>query len=588
MMLLFCMFSLRRIVITCALLPALAVAQTKFGGTGKLKGTTKTSTALPTQFTHIYVFSPPLTGQNNTNLLANVMTQSAIDGVTVVVNWNSVETGSPTSGACVGGNSDTQQTDSINYCHTYSWSTVDGTACSSGPPFNPGTGLGQFFCTLNTWGTKKVNPLIFGVTTNPNSATPDYVFGSTWITAVGATSQDVINKLKDSCGSYSGYGSTGSPAIVSAQMDGSGVVTVTMSGSMPFTSGDTIWIKNFDSSPQFNITTQAGTQITSITGLTFKYQAQCSPGCRSATSASTGNIVSSQSSWPIPTEAPYEVAFRAFVAAAIYHFSHSVSVVHPTQVAYMRVGYARGAEALPECVSSWPGFVNQTQSRQNWLDFYADMSSYLMGAGASSTFHMQTALNEAGSPTDVSYGTAEAEISVQYTGGDGRVFGFGSQGAQQSDVNNCAGASSDWCNQFNQFWAGGPSYKNTEFELQQIDCSNPTGGGNSSDGCFQGGFPGKTGDLRTLLPWLTSNHVTIIELYNQDALLAYDPNFCNVSGGTCVNSSPGDWFGSNLSAGTQYSFYTTVGQGATCSGGAGTGTGDCSYATALNAAHGSH
>jgi hypothetical protein len=562
-----------------ALLSALAFPQTKFSGGTKLSGSTVVSSAQRTQYTHIYVFSPPLSGQaNNGNFLSSVMTQGAIDGVTVIVKWGDVETTAPTNGACGGANSDTKQTDSIGYCHTYDWAAVDGTACSL-PGGSTGTGLGQFFCTANTWGAKKVNPLIFGVTTNPNTATPDYVFGSSWATAT-SSSQHVINNLKDACGSYTGYG----PAS-SAVMDNNGKVTASLSGSNPFTTGDTVWLNGFDA--QFNVTGAAGASVTSVTGSTFTYSSACTSGC-SATSVITGNVINAQGSWPISSEAPYKIAFRSFVAAAMYHFSHTGSVVNPIQVAYMRVGYARGAEALPECVSKWPGFVSQAQSKQDWLNFYADTSSYLMGLSASTAFHMQTALNEAGSPVDTSYGTAEAQISVQYIGGDGRVFGFGSQGAQQADVDHCATSTSDWCNQFNQFWLGGPSYQNTEFELQQIDCSNPTGAGTSGDTCFQGGPPGKAGDLRTLLPFLTLNHVTIIELYNQDALLAYDPNFCIISGGTCSTTS-GDTFGTRLTPATQYNFFQAAGQGHDCGGNSqATATGDCSYAAALNTAHGVH
>ena len=123
-------------------------------------------------------------------------------------------------------------------------------------------------------------------------------------------------------------------------------------------------------------------------------------------------------------------------------------------------------------------------------------------------------------------------------------------------------------------------------ELQQIHCSNPTGyTSTNANNCFQGSPPGKTGNLSTLFPFATSNHVSVIELYSQDALLAFDPHYCNDNGTTCVNSSPGDWFGSSLSADTQFNFYTHVGQG-NCGGG--TGSGDCSYATVIQNAHGYH
>ena len=92
----------------------------------------------------------------------------------------------------------------------------------------------------------------------------------------------------------------------------------------------------------------------------------------------------------------------------------------------------RGGEALPECLSNWPGGAG---TKQNWLNFYADMSSFLMGAVTGTSLHIETPVNEAGSgpPFDTDYGTQEAGLSVQYTGGDEKVFGFGAQGLQASD-----------------------------------------------------------------------------------------------------------------------------------------------------------
>jgi hypothetical protein len=253
----------------------------------------------------------------------------------------------------------------------------------------------------------------------------------------------------------------------------------------------------------------------------------------------------------------------------------------------MRVGYARGAEALPECLSNWPSYPGEDQAEQNWLNFYADTSGYIKGLASSALFHIQTSINEAGNPIRTSYGTDEAGVSVQYVGGDGRVFGFGSQGLQYTDKENYPSCGSDWCNQFERYWVGGVSYRNTELELQQIDCSDPT---TTATGlaCAQNGNTSKTGDLRVLLPFATQEHMTILELYDKDALLAYDPNYCKYSGGApCVGGTGGDTF-SNLDGTNQYNFYQNAGQGASCSGGAGTGTGDCSYATFINAAHGYH
>jgi hypothetical protein len=569
------------------LVPRLVAAQTpptlaSFSGPATVQGASVVSVSLPTQFTHIYVFSPPVVSStNNTKFLANVMPQAAIDGVSVLVHWGKVETSAPASGACGGANSDIMQTDSVGYCHTYSWTALDGTACSL--PGSAGTGFAQFFCTANTWGTKSVNPLISGISNTPNTDTPDYVFSASWASATSAT-QHVINNLKDACGLYKGYST-----VTSASMNATGTVTLTFSGAVPFSDGDTIWVANFLPA-SFNVTSQAGATF-QISGSTYTYKSGCSSGC-TAVSTTQGQVVSAQSSWPIPSDKPYMVAYRAFVAAAAYHYGHDRTdgKVNPSQVAYFRAGYARGAEGNVECWRQWPGYVSDAQSKQDWLNFYADTSSYVMGLQA--PFHIQTSINEAILPSgtiDTTWASAEAGISVQYSGGnDGKVFGFGAQGLQQSDITNYSmmlPCTSDWCAQFDQYWPGGPSYQYTDFELQQIDCSNPDNGGSGSDTCFQGGHPGKTGDLRTLLPFVTARHATILELYYQDAALAYDPSFCTVSGSTC--SASGEVF-SGLSAATQYDFFNAVGQGTNCPAHVSGGTGDCSYANALNAAHGNH
>jgi hypothetical protein len=110
--------------------------------------------------------------------------------------------------------------------------------------------------------------------------------------------------------------------------------------------------------------------------------------------------------------------------------------------------------------------------------------------------------------------------------------------------------------------------------------------------CGENGSTSDTGDLRNLLPtFVTGAHMTILEIYNQDALLAYDPAFCTPSGASCSSASgtctgtSGDLF-STLDLGHQSQFFECVGQGTSCGGSA--GTGDCSYATAITGTRGTH
>jgi hypothetical protein len=129
-------------------------------------------------------------------------------------------------------------------------------------------------------------------------------------------------------------------------------------------------------------------------------------------------------------------------------------------------------------------------------------------------------------------------------------------------------------------------------ELQQADCSNPSGATSTMGTCFiaSSGNMGITGDLRPLYQFAVNQHATILELYYQDALLAYDPNYCETSGGggPCILAANYDWFPTDFSAAAQYSFYCSVGQNAG-SGvtGCTTCTGAC-YKDMINSIHGYH
>ncbi len=124
--------------------------------------------------------------------------------------------------------------------------------------------------------------------------------------------------------------------------------------------------------------------------------------------------------------------------------------------------------------------------------------------------------------------------------------------------------------------------------------------------CTEGSAPSGTSgsDLRALLPWIaTTGHATILELYAQDALLAFDPNFCTLptSGSLCQSGSSNVTF-SGLTSGTQFVFsqYVGIGNGLSLTGTCYTtygynstqiqasASGDCSYAAAITATHGYH
>jgi len=200
-------------------------------------------------------------------------------------------------------------------------------------------------------------------------------------------------------------------------------------------------------------------------------------------------------------------------------------------------------------------------------------------------------INEVGNDNS---GMLEAEQAVMYSNGSaGSPDGFGSQGLSVLDtnaVNSCAGAISSWCLAFGSYYGVG-----SPLELQQASLSDPLDTTCTPPqspgplGCGASSTGADSGDLRIWLPFAIANHADVIELYYFDAALAFDPEYCTaftgVYGSACMTGYtiiPGTF----LTASQQGQFFNTVGQGMGC--GTGIGLGDCSYANAINMAHGFH
>jgi hypothetical protein len=253
---------------------------------------------------------------------------------------------------------------------------------------------------------------------------------------------------------------------------------------------------------------------------------------------------------------------------------------------------------------TWTSYIESTwvNGTNGWYD---TVNSVVQAANP----RMQILFSiNAGDPAafNASYATQEAASAAAHYNAIGGYNGFGSQGLQSADigfsVNACPGGSgvpstaNNWGCMFTKYWSGATmanvgtgmtaSPTTVPLELQTAECSNPTTIMGTNN-CYTSGV-GVVGSLGpNLLSFANSTHVAIIELYNQDALLAFDPNYCDNVSGNCSHSSGYDWFVPALSAVTQYNFYTGVGQGMSC--GAGTGTGDaCTYAGYIASAHGYH
>ena len=604
-------------------------AQTKIVGTTVINGATTINPG--STYTHIYVVFPPQSdpfhASNNTNFKTYVMPQNAIEGVTIPVMWNLVEAGAlPSTTPCANIGTDTCQQDPIatGYYHTYSWGVVDGpngfTPCT-----DTTTGSSsQWFCDFpsGSGNFKKVNFALQGQGTGAQ-ATPTYVTSAPWAAAIAAASsssylyQDAVNKVNaGTCANgYTGTPLPTSPATVWSG-DGSGTITVSWSNH-PFMDGDTIWVSGFVTPPAStaaNIVSQHGATIhLDAIDPTNKFHYTGNAMSTFTVTGPTGiTAVSALQSWIVPYENPYASAYQAFLKAAIYHFNHynnTASGFNQTtkQIAYVRPGVGRQSEATPICTTELEsgGSIpsNPAYSQPIWEGWYTTVNTSVQSAGPL----MQIMFSiDAGDPLarDASYATDEAGIAVSHSNGVGMYNGFGSQGLEQSDTSyyaplNCPSinppsTSENWGCMFSTYWSGATSITNAHgtivanpttvpLELQQVDCSNPTGSTGAGTCFLASNPPGLTGDLRVLYPFATSQHVSILELYSQDALLAYDPYFCDASSGSpCTQTPSYDWFGTSLSASDQYDFYEAVGQfGGTCA------PPGC-YNTTINAAQGNH
>jgi hypothetical protein len=610
---------------TQGLASALAAGTTTIQAShGSIKGTTVlTVTSAPVQ-AHVYVVFPPPSGVNNTHFMNSVMNQSTIAGVTVPIQWAMVETGTPGPGTCSPVGTDVCQQDSFGWTHTYNWAAIDA-------------GNAQWFAAQS--GTKKVNMLLFGISgassiclvtnTCSNRDTPYYVTTSSWAAHTASTTQDFLNVGRDGCTGYQGlYASA-------MTRDNNGLVTVTENGH-GYLNGDTIWISSttpssyniaqesvtnvqvasnvvtitatnsfptgmqvifrnlkkatFLNGKTVTVLTSTATQFTATfshsnygpaaetagtanplgvkvqgaTANTFQYQTGI---LTASTATAPGTVVSAQQSWPVAYETPYKTAWEAFIAAAVVHFNHSPNV---SQISYMRVGRSVGGEAFPFCTGTLAALPSpNTYTKAGWLQYYADIGDFVQAQNP--VMQIMDPLNEAGTPTDPSYGTAEAASSVTNQNALGKVNGFGSQGMRANDPTNYdegAYCASDWCGTFNTYYQTVPY-----LELQQRDLSDPAG--------LTGTF---TGDLRPLIPFALERHMTILEVYALDALLAYDPNYCVLTvpdTGVCTTGSvsvaPTDLPPTNLPPQDQYPYFQLVGQPGQTGA-----TGDGSYAGAID------
>lgn len=195
---------------------------------------------------------------------------------------------------------------------------------------------------------------------------------------------------------------------------------------------------------------------------------------------------------------PFQTNYQAFFAAVIQHYGNNPNI------GYIRFGLGHGGETIP--VAGWydtttacgQAYVNQWGvTVQTWENYLSSMLNY--EATLNSPVQLMVGITplgiyNSGLPAYV------AGVAVPLN------IGFGSQGLQESDVNNCSGSSANWCTLFSQYTPQVP------LELQTVGQSCP------DKSC-------PTGSLADIIPFAVANHATVFEIYYEDWLVAYDPNY---------------------------------------------------------------
>lgn len=193
-------------------------------------------------------------------------------------------------------------------------------------------------------------------------------------------------------------------------------------------------------------------------------------------------------------QSAFQLPYQAFMAQVVKHYEPNASI------GYIRIGLAHGGETFPApnfgndpCTST---FINKWGwTDTTWTNYVNAMLNY--EATLKSTKQLMVGIDSYDSDT---MPESEAATAVSLH------IAFGNEGMDANDITNFPHCSSDWCDLFAEYAGDVP------LELQSVALSSPEG-------------KPPVGSLVTLLPFAVTNHATILEIYCDDWLLAFDPNY---------------------------------------------------------------
>jgi hypothetical protein len=211
---------------------------------------------------------------------------------------------------------------------------------------------------------------------------------------------------------------------------------------------------------------------------------------------------------PVYWQPGYANNWRAFIAATVDHFASD------RHIGYLRFGLGTGGEGLasagtktPSCLAQWNAAGYQTV----WPAYVRELIAFEGSLHA--THQLMVALNTF---DDIPAPQTVAQEASQ------NGIGFGMEGLQASDAAAISGGqscgASNWCAVFSQFAGTVPLHLQT---LYQSDPSGAPATGSEPAGIV------RVGPLPPLLQAGLAVHAQIFELYAQDWLIAFDPQYPN-------------------------------------------------------------
>lgn len=245
--------------------------------------------------------------------------------------------------------------------------------------------------------------------------------------------------------------------------------------------------------------------------------------------------------YPWTPSIPYSTAWEAFQDQAIQYLA--AQPYHP-QILYQRIGVFQGGEVFPHCINLWKTYFSKSTAQikttiTNYASALYTHEFSTMGHQAN-TYPLMAGVDGTCVPAVSScvigydWADAEADYAAGFWGA-GNGGGFGSQGLTQNDTiafnafgfadggtastggNYCDG---NECYLFHHFPTAGVH----EFQTLAASCPQETTLGDQTQ-CTAGSQQSQTGSLTNFVPLMKQIGATHLELYNQDWLCAFDPNY---------------------------------------------------------------